>query len=80
GLVVEFRRRYRKFGAGFGGSLRLAYTLSLLKDDGLNNTTNAEINGDFSREWARALQDRRHRFVFSSTLDTPAWVGKLKFS
>ncbi|MER3429625.1 MAG: hypothetical protein C4324_01025 [Blastocatellia bacterium] len=80
GLVVEFRRRYRKFPNGFGASLRLAYTFSLLKDDGLNNTSNAEINGDFSREWARALQDRRHRFVFSSTLDTPFWLGKLRFS
>ncbi len=27
----------------------MAYTLSRLKDDGLNNTTNAEMNGDFGR-------------------------------
>ncbi|MBK9768983.1 MAG: hypothetical protein IPP63_19350 [Chloracidobacterium sp.] len=58
----------------------MAYTLSSTKDDGLNNTSNAEINGDFSREWARNLQDRRHRFALSGTFDTPWWFGKLKFS
>ena len=80
GLVVEMRRRLRSLGGGFAASLRAVYTLSELKDDGLNNTSNAEINGDFSREWARALQDRRHRFVFSGTVDTPNWLGKLRFS
>lgn len=80
GLVLEFRRRYRKLGHGFGASFRFAYTLSLLKDDGLNNTTNAEVNGDFAREWARATQDRRHRFAFVGTFDTPSWFGKLRMS
>jgi hypothetical protein len=60
--------------------LRLAYTLSFTKDDGLNNTANAEINGDFGREWARNLQDRRHRIALTGTLDTPWWLGMLKFS
>jgi hypothetical protein len=80
GLVLELRNRYRKFGYGFGASMRAVYTLSSTKDDGTNNTTNAELNGDFSREFARNLQDRRHRFALSGTLDTPWWFGKLKFS
>jgi len=58
----------------------MAYTLSKLQDDGLNNTTNAEVNGDFDREWARATQDRRHRFAFSGVFHTPWWLGKLRFS
>jgi Carboxypeptidase regulatory-like domain/TonB-dependent Receptor Plug Domain/TonB dependent receptor len=80
GLILELRSRYRALGAGFGASFRLAYTLSSTKDDGLNNTSNAEINGDFGREWARNLQDRRHRVGLSGTFDTPSWFGKLKFS
>ena len=80
GMILELRRRYRKLGYGFGLSVRAAYTLSSTRDDGLNNTSNAEINGDFSREWARNLQDRRHRLAFTGTFNTPWWVGKLKFS
>lgn len=80
GLIIEFRKRYAKLGYGFGSSFRAAYTLSSFKDDGLNNTTNAEINGDFGREWARTLQDRRHRFSLSGVFDTPKWIGKLRFS
>lgn len=49
-------------------------------DDGLNNTSNAEVSGDFSREWARALQDRRHRFALSGSIDTPWWLGSVRFS
>ncbi|CAN5400249.1 hypothetical protein BH10ACI3_BH10ACI3_21180 [soil metagenome] len=80
GLILELRSRYRKLGHGFGASYRFAYTLSKTMDDGLNNTANAEIDGDFSREWARNLQDRRHRLAFSGSFDTPSWMGKLKFS
>jgi hypothetical protein len=80
GLILELRRRYRKLGYGFGTSMRFVYTLSSTKDDGLNNTSNAEINGDFDREWARNLQDRRHRIAFTATFDTPWWFGKLRFS
>lgn len=80
GLILELRSRYRQFGHGIGGSFRLAYTLSSTKDDGLNNTANAEINGDFSREWARNLQDRRHRLAISGTFDMPWWLGKAKLS
>ncbi len=80
GLILEFRSRFRKYGKGFGGSMRFVYTLSSTKDDGLNNTANAEINGDFSREFTRTIQDRRHRIAFSGTFDTPIWLGKLRFS
>ncbi len=80
GLILELRTRYRKLGYGFGASMRFNYTLSSTKDDGLNNTANAEIDGDFSREWTRNLQDRRHRFGLSGTFDMPWWLGKVKFS
>ncbi len=80
GLVLEMRRGYRQIGRGFGASFRFAYTFSKLMDDGLNNTTNAEVSGDFSREWARALQDRRHRLAFSGSFETPRWLGKLRFT
>lgn len=80
GLILELRSRLRKFGYGFKGSMRLAYTLSSTEDDGLNNTANAESNGDFLREYGRGLQDRRHRIAFSGTFDTPIWLGKLRFS
>lgn len=80
GLILELRRRYRPLGYGFGSSMRAVYTLSSFQDDGLNNTTNAEVNGDFSREFTRNNQDRRHRFVLTGVFDTPWWVGRLKFS
>ena len=80
GLILELRSRYSKLGYGFGANFRMAYTLSSTKDDGLNNTSNAEVDGDFSREWARNLQDRRHRLAFSGTFETPWWFGRLKFS
>jgi hypothetical protein len=80
GLVFELRSRFRKFGSGFGGTFRGVYTLSSTKDDGLNNTSNAEINGDFERDYTRSYQDRRHRLAVSGTFDTPWWFGKLRFS
>ena len=80
GLILELRSRHRKLGYGFGANLKMVYTLSSTQDDGLNNTSNAEVNGDFDREFARNLQDRRHRLAFSGTFDTPWWLGKLKFS
>lgn len=80
GLTLEFRKRYRKFGYGFGGSFRAVYTLSKLLDDGLNNTTNAQTEGDFSSEYSIGRQDRRHRFAFSGTFDLPKWLLGLKMS
>lgn len=80
GLIVELRRRYRKLGAGFGTSFRAVYTLSYLEDDGIVNTSSAQIPGDFSSERSRSLLDRRHRFVLSGVFDAPSWAGKLRFA
>ena len=62
GMTLELRKR---FGSGF--SFRAGYTLSSLIDDGVVNTSDALIPGDFRAERARSLLDRRHRFVFSGT-------------
>ncbi len=80
GLVVELRRRYRKLPFGFGASLRAVYTLSKLEDDGINNTTNPSNIFDFSQDFTRSLQDRRHRFAFSGTFELPKWGGSLRVS
>lgn len=80
GLILELRSRYRGYKNGFGGSFRVNYTLSSTKDDGLNNTSNAQVNGDFDSEYTRTIQDRRHRFNLSGSFDTPYWLGKLRFS
>ena len=42
-----------QFGYGFGGSMRFVYTLSSLKDDGIVNTSSAQIVGDFASEYSR---------------------------
>lgn len=80
GATFELRNRYRKFGHGFAGSMRFVYTLSSLKDDGIVNTSEATVPGDFAREFTRSLLDRRHRIAFSGTLDTPYWMGGLRLS
>ena len=81
GLTLEARRRFASHGAGgFGLSLRAAYTLSRLIDDGVVNTSSALVAGDFRRERARSLLDRRHRFVLSGTLELPRHFGALRFA
>lgn len=80
GLTLEVRRRFRASKNGLGFSFRAAYTLSHLEDDGIVNTSDALTPGDFFSERARSLLDRRHRFVFSGTFDTPRSLGKLRFS
>jgi hypothetical protein len=80
GLTVELRNRFKRAKNGAGISFRLAYTLSFLKDDGIVNTSDALIPGDFRGERARSLQDRRHRFALSGTIDTPNFLGRLRFS
>lgn len=60
--------------------MRIAYTLSSLKDDGIVNTSEATIPGDFSRDYSRSLADRRHRIAVTATIDTPRWLGKLSIS
>ncbi|HEX8500754.1 MAG TPA: TonB-dependent receptor [Pyrinomonadaceae bacterium] len=80
GLVVEARRRFRLSGRGAGGSLRAAYTLSRLVDDGVVNTSSAVRAGDFGAERARSLLDRRHRLALAATLDAPRALGRLKLA
>lgn len=80
GLTLELRRRFRRSKTGFSYSFRAAYTLSRLIDDGIVNTSDALVAGDFRAERSRSLLDRRHRFVFSGTVDTPAWLGQLRIS
>ena len=80
GLTIEARRRFKTGASGSGGSLRAAYTLSRLIDDGVVNTSSALRVGDFRGERARSLLDRRHRFVLSATLDAPRRLGRLKLA
>lgn len=80
GLTVEARRRFAARDNGFSLSLRAAYTLSRLIDDGVVNTSSALVSGDFRGERAASLLDRRHRFVFSGTLTAPRKLGGLRFA
>ena len=64
GMTLELRKQ---FGSRFG--FRAGYTLSRLIDDGIVNTSDALVPGDFRAERARSLLDRRHRFVFSGMFD-----------
>ncbi len=79
GLTIELRKRFKQT-KNFSFSFRSAYTFSHLTDDGIVNTSNALVAGDFYRERARSLLDRRHRFVFSGTFDMPSYLGKVRFS
>ena len=80
GLTFEVRSRFKQGKNGFALSFRAVYTLSFLKDDGLVNTSDALVPGDFQGEISRSLQDRRHRFALSGTLDLPKSLGRLRFS
>jgi hypothetical protein len=74
GMIVELRKQ---FSSRF--AFRAGYTLSSLIDDGIVNTSDALVPGDFRAERARSLLDRRHRFVFSGMFDvrvfqlSPIW-------
>jgi hypothetical protein len=74
GMTMELRKR---FDSRF--TFRAGYTLSSLIDDGVVNTSDAIMPGDFRAERARSLLDRRHRFVFSGVFDlrvlqlSPIW-------
>ena len=74
GMMLELRKRF-----GSGVACSAGYTLSGLVDDGIVNTSDALVPGDFRAERARSLLDRRHRFVFSGTFDlrvlqlSPIW-------
>jgi hypothetical protein len=79
GLTLELRKRFKQTKT-FGLSFRAGYTYSRLTDDGIVNTSDAVIPGDFAGERSRSLLDRRHRFVFSGTFDMPGFLGKLRLS
>jgi carboxypeptidase family protein len=78
GLTFELRKRLRP--GSVASSFRAAYTLSSLVDDGVVNTSDALVPGDFQRERARSLLDRRHRFVLSGTFDLPGFLARLRLS
>ncbi len=78
GLTLELRKRLTS--AGLVSSFRTAYTLSRLLDDGVVNTSDALVPGNFRLERARSLLDRRHRFVLSGTFDLPDFLGRLRLS
>jgi hypothetical protein len=80
GLTIEARRRFNARESGFNLSLRAAYTLSRLIDDGVVNTSSALVSGDFRGERAPSLLDRRHRFVLSGTLAAPRKLANLRFA
>jgi hypothetical protein len=80
GLTLELRSRFRRSKTGLSYSFRAAYTLSRLIDDGIVNTSEALRVADFRGERSRSLLDRRHRFVFSGTFETPPYLGKLRLS
>jgi len=75
-VSVELRKRFGVSGSMF----RAGYTLSSLIDDGIVNTSDALVPGDFRAERARSLLDRRHRFVFSGTFDLPGYFAGLTLS
>lgn len=75
GLTLELRKR---FDHNF--TFRAGYTLSSLVDDGVVNTSDALVPGDFRAERARSLLDRRHRFVLSGTFAFPRYFGGLQLS
>ena len=73
-MTLELRKQ---FTSRFG--FRAGYTVASLIDDGVVNTSDALMPGDFRAERARSLLDRRHRFVFSGSFNiggfqlSPIW-------
>ncbi|HET9528397.1 MAG TPA: TonB-dependent receptor, partial [Pyrinomonadaceae bacterium] len=83
-VSVELRKRFAAgqgfWGWGRGFTFRAGYALSSLVDDGVVNTSDALVPGDFRAERARSLLDRRHRFVLSGTFRLPRYFGGLQLS
>lgn len=75
GFTIELRKR---FDSNF--TFRAGYTLSSLVDDGVVNTSDALVPGDFRAERARSLLDRRRRFVLSGTFALPHHLGGVQLS
>jgi len=81
-LTLELRKRFDASDGfhGFRFMFRAGYTLSSLVDDGVVNTSDALVPGDFRAERARSLLDRRHRFVLSGSFNLPRYLGGLTLS
>ncbi|HEY3582583.1 MAG TPA: TonB-dependent receptor, partial [Pyrinomonadaceae bacterium] len=83
-MTLELRKRFvvsrGSSGSAHGFMFRAGYTLSSLIDDGIVNTSDALVPGNFRAERARSLLDRRHRFVFSGTFDLPRYLAGLTLS
>jgi len=79
-LTIEVRRRFVPVRSGLNFSYRAGYTFSKLIDDGVVNTSDALVPGDFRAERARSLLDRRHRFVFSGVFSLPKFLGSLQLA
>lgn len=80
GLTVELRKRFDADHGFPGFMFRAGYTLSSLVDDGIVNTSDALVPGDFRAERSRSLLDRRHRFVLSGSINLPRYLGGLTLS
>jgi hypothetical protein len=81
GMTIELRKQFDSAASGkFGFTFRAGYTLSSLVDDGVVNTSDALVPGDFRAERTRSLLDRRHRFVLSGTFRLPRYLGALQLS
>ena len=78
GLTLEMRYRFREKKSGASLSFRAVYTLSFLKDDGIVNTSDALVAGDFQHEISRSLLDRRQRFALSGTFGGPRKLGRIQ--
>ncbi|HYR74633.1 MAG TPA: carboxypeptidase regulatory-like domain-containing protein [Pyrinomonadaceae bacterium] len=78
GLTLEMRYRFREKKSGASLSFRAVYTLSCLKDDGIVNTSDALVPGDFQHEISGSLLDRRHRFALSGTFGAPRKLGRIQ--
>jgi hypothetical protein len=80
GLTIEVRRSLAGTANSPGLFFRAAYTFSHLTDDGIVNTSDALNPGDFRAERARSLLERRHRFVFSGSLELPRMLARIRFA
>ena len=66
--------------SGFGISGRLSYSIGSQMDDGLNNTSDAEVDSDFRREYAPSLSHRRHRVAEVGLIESPRYLGGVSSS
>ncbi|MEZ5346196.1 MAG: TonB-dependent receptor [Pyrinomonadaceae bacterium] len=80
GLSIEMRRRFKNLGFGLSSSIRVTYVLSRMRDDGLSDTSSAQIAGDFAGEFGRSGLYRRHRLRISGIMELPRWLGRLRMS